>query len=114
MKKQRNIQKLTAVGAAVLGMLSVEAPAFSQSTLAWDKTFPKSERVDHRKISFYNRLGITLVADLYIPKNLDRSRRHAAIVVGGAPHCQPGHARDPWAPRGTPRFCWKSGIFRGP
>ena len=56
---------------------------FAQSTLAWDKTFPKSERVDHRKVSFYNRLGITLVADLYIPKNLDRSQRHAALVVGG-------------------------------
>lgn len=34
-------------------------------------------------MSFYNRLGITLVADLYVPKNIDRSRRHAALVVGG-------------------------------
>jgi fermentation-respiration switch protein FrsA (DUF1100 family) len=64
-------------------MMSVRPPALAQGTLAWDKTFPKSERVDHRKVSFYNRLGITLVADLYIPKNIDRSRRHAALVVGG-------------------------------
>lgn len=72
---RRNLLKLAGVGVATLGMLSIDAPAFAQSTLAWDKTFPKSERVDHRKVSFYNRLGITLVADLYVPKNLDRSRR---------------------------------------
>jgi hypothetical protein len=56
--RRRNILKLTGVGVAVLSMMSVDAPAFAQSTLAWDKTFPKSERVDHRKVSFYNRLGI--------------------------------------------------------
>ena len=67
---------MTGLGVAALGMMSASAPAFAQSTLAWDKTFPKSERVDHRKVSFYNRLGITLVAELYIPKNIDRSRRH--------------------------------------
>ena len=71
---RRNLLKLTGVGVAVLSMMSVGAPAFAQSTLAWDKTFPKSERVEHRKVSFYNRLGITLVADLYVPKNIDRSR----------------------------------------
>lgn len=36
----------------------------------WDKTFPKSEKVNHRKVTFHNRFGITLVADLYEPKNL--------------------------------------------
>lgn len=75
---------LTGVGVAVLSMISVAGtPAPAQSTLAWDKTFPKCERVDHRKVFFYDRLGITLVADLYIPKNIDRSQRHAALVVGG-------------------------------
>jgi fermentation-respiration switch protein FrsA (DUF1100 family) len=34
-------------------------------------------------VNVYNRLGITLVADLYVPRNIDRSRRHAALVVGG-------------------------------
>ena len=34
----------------------------------WDKTFPKSEMVNHRKVTFHNRYGITLVADLYEPK----------------------------------------------
>jgi len=44
----------------------------AQSTTAWDKTFPQSNRVDHRKVSYANRLGITLVADLYTPKDIDR------------------------------------------
>ena len=35
----------------------------------WDKTFAKSEKVEHRKVTFVNRYGITLAADLYVPKN---------------------------------------------
>lgn len=38
-------------------------------TQKWDKTFPKSEKVNHRKVTFHNRYGITLAADLYEPKN---------------------------------------------
>ncbi|MCD7808981.1 MAG: alpha/beta hydrolase [Erysipelotrichaceae bacterium] len=37
----------------------------------WDKTFPKSEKVEHEKITFHNRFGITLVGDLYKPKNME-------------------------------------------
>ena len=33
----------------------------------WDKTFPKSEKVEHNKITFVNRYGITLAADMYTP-----------------------------------------------
>ena len=40
-------------------------------TQEWDKTFPKSDKVDHRKVTFANRYGITLAADLYIPKNAE-------------------------------------------
>jgi fermentation-respiration switch protein FrsA (DUF1100 family) len=66
------------------GALFVAAEtAFASNTLAWDKTFPPSANVIHQKVSFYNRLGITLVADLYVPKNFDRSKKHPAIVVGG-------------------------------
>ena len=39
-------------------------------TEEWDKTFPKSNEVNHRKIIFHNRYGITLAADLYEPKNI--------------------------------------------
>lgn len=40
-----------------------------QLTNEWDKTFPKSETVNHRKVTFVNRYGITLAADLYEPKD---------------------------------------------
>ena len=47
----------------------------------WDKTFPKSEKVNHRKVTFNNRFGITLVADLYEPKNAEG--KLPAIAVSG-------------------------------
>lgn len=47
----------------------------------WDKTFPKSEKVDHRKVTFINRYGITLAADLYEPKGMEG--KLAAIAVCG-------------------------------
>ncbi|WP_321792523.1 alpha/beta hydrolase [Burkholderia pyrrocinia] len=47
----------------------------------WDKTFAKSEKVDHKKVSFKNRYGITLAADLYQPKNA--TGKLAAIAVSG-------------------------------
>jgi len=51
-------------------------------TNKWDKTFAESTRVEHRKVSFGNRYGITLVGDLYLPK--DRGdRKLAAIAVSG-------------------------------
>ena len=40
-------------------------------TEEWDKTFPKNNKVNHKKITFHNRYGITLVADLYEPKNTE-------------------------------------------
>ena len=53
-----------------------------QLTQNWDKTFPKSDKVDHQKVTFKNRYGITLAGDLYLPK--DRAdRRLPAIAVGG-------------------------------
>ncbi len=51
-------------------------------TQEWDKTFPKSNKVDHQKVTFKNRYGITLAADLYLPKNRG-NQRLAALVVGG-------------------------------
>jgi len=50
-------------------------------TAQWDKTFPRSEKVDHRKVTFRNRYGITLAADLYQPKGV--SGKLAAIAVCG-------------------------------
>ena len=39
-------------------------------TQEWDKVFPKSDKVDHKKVTFHNRYGITLAADMYTPKNV--------------------------------------------
>lgn len=50
-------------------------------TEEWDKTFPKSDKVNHRKVTFHNRYGITLAADLYEPK--DARGKSAAIAVCG-------------------------------
>lgn len=50
-------------------------------TQEWDKTFPKSELVDHRKVAFHNRYGITLAADQYVPKGA--TGKLAAIAVCG-------------------------------
>ena len=36
---------------------------------SWDKIFPKSDKVEHKKVSFKNRYAITLIGDLYFPKN---------------------------------------------
>ena len=50
-------------------------------TDVWDKTFPKSDKVNHRKVTFHNRYGITLAADLYEPKN--KTGKLPAIAVSG-------------------------------
>ena len=50
-------------------------------SMEWDKTFPKSEKVNHRKVTIHNRYGITLVADLYEPKEYEG--KLPAIAVCG-------------------------------
>ena len=50
-------------------------------TQEWDKTFPKSEKVEHTKVCFENRYGITLAGDLYLPKNT--KGKLPAIAVSG-------------------------------
>ena len=53
----------------------------SELTKEWDKIFPKSDKVNHSKVTFRNRYGITLAADMYIPKNANG--KMAAIAVSG-------------------------------
>ena len=50
-------------------------------TAEWDKTFPKSDKVDHKKVTFPNHFGITLAADLYLPKGAEG--KLPAIAVSG-------------------------------
>ncbi|MFD0725236.1 alpha/beta hydrolase [Lysobacter brunescens] len=90
-RPRRSLLKVAGVGALIAA--AAGTPVFAQSnaqadrsealrlTLDWDKVFPKSDKVDHRKITFTNRYGITLAADVYVPKNT--RGRQAAIAVGG-------------------------------
>lgn len=83
--------RTAAAGSAAMFFLPQSAAAASSSstrnhamllTQDWDKTFPKSDKVDHRKVTFTNRYGITLAADLYVPK-AHGGQRLAALAVSG-------------------------------
>ena len=50
-------------------------------TSEWDKVFPKNDKVEHSKVTFHNRYGITLAADVYVPKNAEG--KLPAIAVSG-------------------------------
>ena len=59
-------------------MMKTEALKLVQE---WDKTFPKSDKVDHSKVTFVNHFGITLAADMYVPKGVEG--KLPAIAVSG-------------------------------
>lgn len=61
---------------------TVQAGQASTLTSEWDKTFPKSSRVDHEKVTFGNRYGITLAADLYQPKSRNGAKLPAIVLSG--------------------------------
>lgn len=84
--------KCVLFGVALLAALFCAADATHQNqtknnmehlelTNEWDKVFPKSPNVDHSKITFVNRYGITLAADMYVPKNA--SGKLPALAVSG-------------------------------
>jgi len=80
MAQAENPTKLTAMevnpdqtdGRAQLSLAPIQQLLLTQE---WDKVFPKSDKVDHRKVTFVNRYGITLAADMYTP-NLRPSGHH--------------------------------------
>jgi len=87
---RRTLLKMTSLGIAAASVLSAitlatavnaQPSAPLQLGSEWDKTFAKSDKVEHSKVTFKNRYGITLAADLYVPKN--SNGKLAAIVVGG-------------------------------
>ena len=53
-----------------------------QITDEWDKTFTKSDKVNHKKVTFHNRFGIILVGDLYEPKDKTAGKLPAIAVCG--------------------------------
>ena len=84
---RRQLLKLTGTGIAAAYMASaIAAPAAAETTLnlgdSWDKTFARSEKVEHKKVTFTNRYGITLAADVYQPKNA--SGKLPALAISGA------------------------------
>ena len=80
---RRALLQIAGASAAAFGMASILATTAKAQTMTdnWDKIFPKSDRVDHQKVSFTNRYGITLSGDLYLPK--DRSGALPTLAVGG-------------------------------
>lgn len=82
---RRGLMKLTGAGvtAAAAAALFPTSNAKAQTmTSEWDKVFPRDQAVDHQKVAFTNRYGITLSGDLYRPKGRD-GERLAALAVGG-------------------------------
>ncbi|EMD98903.1 prolyl oligopeptidase family serine peptidase [Pseudomonas stutzeri] len=73
---------LLAGPAALAAATSSSEAGTMQLTQEWDKVFPRSENLDHQKITFTNRYGITLAADLYLPRKRSGERLPAIVVSG--------------------------------
>lgn len=83
--ERRDVLKAGTAGLVTLGTVlipTISLAKVSNMTQDWDKTFPRSNAVDHQKVSFKNRYGVTLAADLYLPKDRGAGKV-AAIVVSG-------------------------------
>ena len=83
--ERRALLKMTGAGIAAVGaasLLNIPNAEAQNMSEGWDKVFPRSEKIDHKKVSFKNRYGITLVGDLYSPKNR-ASERLAALAISG-------------------------------
>ncbi|WP_290689833.1 MULTISPECIES: alpha/beta hydrolase [unclassified Haematobacter] len=81
---RRSLMKLSGAGVAALGMASIFTTSAKAQTMSddWDKTFPRNETVDHEKVTFTNRYGITLAGDLYLPQGRGDNRLPAIVVSG--------------------------------
>lgn len=75
-----------ALAALLAGPLAAQTPTASETGMqlnqTWDKTFPQSNKVNHRKVTFTNRYGITLAGDLYWPKG-STAQPLAALAISG-------------------------------
>ncbi len=82
---RRNLLKLTVASATAMALSRAVSPSSAKAQTmsnGWDKTFPRSERVDHEKVTFRNRYGIILSGDLYRPRGQAGQRRPALAVAG--------------------------------
>lgn len=76
----RYIQIITTMALSLI--LFSTGIAFSADSPVWDKTFAKSDKVIHEKVFYPNRYGITIAADMYLPKDIDMAKQYSAILVG--------------------------------
>lgn len=76
----RSFQMLTALTLGLI--LSASGFAAAADNAATEKTFPPSDKVTSEKVSYKNRFGITVSADLYLPKDMDKTKKYAALVIG--------------------------------
>ena len=63
-------------------VLSMNGIVYAKGSPEWDKIFLLSDKVTPEKVSYPNRYGVSISADLYLPKNIDKSQKYAAIEVG--------------------------------
>ena len=82
------IKNILLVGLAFLLIIGgINSANAKNCSCKWDKTFPKSDKVNIQKVEFKNRFGITLVGDLYIPKGVNAgvnsNKKLAAIAISG-------------------------------
>ena len=78
MKRILIILALTSIMASCCNNKNINNMKLTQE---WDKTFPKSDLVEHSKVTFHNRYGITLAADMYVPKGV--TGKLPAVAVSG-------------------------------
>jgi len=67
---------------SILALALATGVAYAEDNMTWDKTFKLSDKVTHEKVSYPNRYGIALSADMYLPKDMDKSKKYPALVIG--------------------------------
>ena len=75
-------ENVTAKDAGISKGTAMQTEQKLQLEEKWDKVFPKSNKVEHKKVTFHNRYGITLAADMYVPKN-SNGKKFPALAVAG-------------------------------
>ena len=87
MSTNQMMKAVVATLAAALLLLGCKEKEQSMASLdltqEWDKKFPKSDLVEHSKVTFHNRYGITLAADMYVPKDAPAGEKLPAVAVSG-------------------------------
>ncbi|MGE4442381.1 MAG: alpha/beta hydrolase [Desulfomicrobium sp.] len=82
MKTNAFVTKTMKTVLSILTLVLATNLAYAEGNMTWDKTFKLSDKVHHEKVSYPNRYGITLSADMYMPKNMDKSKKYPALVIG--------------------------------